>query len=110
MTGNGRDGRKPREQITDTRSDRAGRFLARLDAYLPTIPDLAARRAFLERQIDGWEHRYARFIQSDGASEPEIEPGEPPQAADFLLTITGLAARHRALGYLERTGEHAPQR
>jgi hypothetical protein len=73
--------------------DRSGRFLARLDAHLPTIADAGARRAFLEAQIDGWERRYARFIATDGASEPIADPADPPQAADFLLTITGLATR-----------------
>jgi hypothetical protein len=77
-------------------SDRANRFLARLDAELPIISDQQARRAFLDRQIEGWERRYARFIVTDGASEPVANPADPPQAADFLLTITGLAARRGA--------------
>jgi hypothetical protein len=74
-------------------SDRASRFLARLDTELPIISDQLARRAFLDRQIEGWERRYARFIATDGASEPVANPADPPQAADFLLTIIGLAAR-----------------
>jgi hypothetical protein len=74
-------------------SERANRFLARLDAELPIISDQRARRAFLDRQIEGWERRYARFIVTDGASEPVADPADPPQAADFLLTIIGLAAR-----------------
>jgi hypothetical protein len=78
--------------------DRSRRFLARLDAHLPTIPDPASRRAFLDRQIDGWEHRYACFIATEGASEPVLDPADPPQAADFLLTIMGLTARRNALG------------
>jgi hypothetical protein len=77
-------------------SDRANRFLARLDVQLPIIADPLARRAFLDRQIEGWERRYARFIATDGASEPVANPADPPQAADFLLTITGLAARRGA--------------
>lgn len=77
-------------------SDRASRFLSRLDTQLPIISDQLARRAFLDRQIEGWERRYARFIATDGASEPVANPADPPQAADFLLTITGLAARRCA--------------
>jgi hypothetical protein len=83
--------------------DRSQRFLARLDAHLPTIANAATRRAFLDQQIGGWEHRYARFIATDGASEPVIDPADPPQAADFLLTIMGLAARRDALGNHRRT-------
>src|SRR5262245_61518992 len=79
------------------RSERASRFLARLDSHLPIIPDRAARHAFLARQLEGWEHRYARFIATEGASEHVIDPADPPQAADFLLTIVGLAARRSAL-------------
>ena len=78
-------------------NDRAMRFLARLDRHLPTLADQAARRAFLDRQLEGWQQRYARFIATDGESEPVIIPADPPQAADFLLTITGLMARRSAL-------------
>jgi hypothetical protein len=83
---------------TSHRADRAGRFIARVDAHLPTLCDDAARRAFLDRQLEGWEHRYARFLATEGASEPPTGPADPPQAADFLLTITALAARRVALG------------
>jgi len=77
--------------------DRTQRFLIRIDAHLPSLADSAARRAFLDRQVDGWEHRYARFIATDGTSEPTTDPSDPPQAADFLLTIMGLATRRDAL-------------
>jgi hypothetical protein len=79
-------------------SDRATRFIARLDDHLRTLADDASRRAFLDRQLEGWEHRYARFIATEGDSEPVADPANPPQAADFLLTITALAARRDALG------------
>jgi hypothetical protein len=79
-------------------SDRATRFVARLDGHLRTLADDASRRAFLDRQLEGWEHRYARFIATEGDSEPVTDPANPPQAADFLLTITALAARRDALG------------
>lgn len=85
-------------------SDRATRFIARLDGHLRTLADDAARRAFLESQLEGWEYRYARFVATDGASEPVADPADPPQAADFLLTITALAARRDALGSLETHG------
>ena len=84
------------------RSDRTRRFLARLDAHLPSLADPASRRAFLDRQIDGWEHRYARFLATDGASEPTADAADPPQAADFLLTIMGLATRRNSLGQQRR--------
>ncbi|SRR5713101_6620629 len=86
-------------------ADRATRFLSRLDAYLPTLANDATRQAFLDRQLAGWEHRYARFISTEGASEPVSNPADPPQAADFLLTIAALAARHNALG--EHARAHA---
>jgi hypothetical protein len=84
------------------RPDRTRRFLARLDAHLPSLADPASRRAFLDRQIDGWEHRYARFLATDGASEPTADAADPPQAADFLLTIMGLATRRNSLGQQRR--------
>jgi aminoglycoside phosphotransferase (APT) family kinase protein len=79
------------------RQDRVHRFIARVDSHLPTLADDGARRAFLDRQLEGWERRYARFIATEGQSEPVAAPGDPPLAADFLLTITGLAARRVAL-------------
>ena len=88
------------------RSHRANRFLARLDAHLPTMSDYVTRRAFLDLQLAGWEYRYARFIATEGASEPVLHPMDPPQAADFLLTITGLAARRIALGEHGTGGNH----
>jgi hypothetical protein len=77
--------------------DRTSRFIARVDAYLPTLVDDAARRAFLDGQLEGWEHRYARFVAMQGASEFAADADDPPQAADFLLTISALAARRGAL-------------
>ena len=77
--------------------DRVTRFITRMDAHLPTLPDDAARRIFLDRQLDGWERRYARFVATEGCSEPVAVAADPPQAADFLLTIIGLAARRCAL-------------
>jgi hypothetical protein len=87
--------REPSRQITD----RVTRFIARMDAHLPTLPDDAARRIFLDRQLDGWERRYARFVATEGGSEPAAVAADPPQAADFLLTIIGLAARRCALDH-----------
>ena len=85
--------------------DRTLRFLARLDRHLPTLADQAARRDFLDRQIEGWQWRYARFIATEGDSEPNLVPADPPQAADFLLTIAGLMARRCALE--QQTRVHA---
>ena len=93
---------------TTHRADRARRFIARVDAHLPTLCDDAARRVFLDRQLEGWEHRYARFLATEGASEPAANPTDPPHAAEFLLTITALAARRIALAgrpLCRRTGD-----
>jgi hypothetical protein len=80
------------------RADRAKRFIARVDAHLPTLSDDAARRAFLDRQLEGWERRYTRFLATEGASEPATQGDDPPDAADFLLPIPALAARRSAHG------------
>jgi hypothetical protein len=86
-----------RMAITSHACGRASRFLSRIDAYLHELRDDEARRTFLDRQIEGWEDRYARFLATEGASEPVANPADPPQAADFLLTIAGLAKRRTAL-------------
>src|SRR5262245_21648055 len=95
-----------RTSETDCPDDRASRFIARVDAHLPTLADDGERRAFLDRQLDGWEHRYACFIATDGASEFASNRTDPPQATDFLLTITGLAARRSALGREAKADDH----
>jgi hypothetical protein len=77
-------------------SDRCERFFRRVDDYLPCLPDSKARWLFLDRQIAGWEHRYARFVATEGGSEPVLDSADPPQAADFLLTLAGLARRRGA--------------
>jgi len=87
------------------RADRTRRFIARIDAHLPRLADDRARRAFLARQLEGWECRYARFIATQGASEFSASTRDPPHAADFLLTITALAARAAALGQTRRRAQ-----
>jgi hypothetical protein len=77
-------------------ADRTRRFIARIDAHLPRLTDDRARRAFLARQLEGWERRYARFLATQGASEFAASTRDPPHPADFLLTITALAARAAA--------------
>ena len=94
--------REPNRHVTD----RVTRFIARMDAHLPTLPDDAARRIFLDRQLDGWERRYARFVATEGCSEPVAASADPPQAADFMLTIIGLAARRCALDDQGDGGSH----
>ena len=91
--------REPNRHVTN----RVARFIARVDAHLPTLVDDAARRAFLDRQLAGWERRYTCFIATDGDSEPAAASADPPQAADFLLTITALAARRDALNATKET-------
>ena len=88
----------PHGSPTATRDQlsRAARLLARVDAALATFPTSKARRRFLDRQVEAWERRYSRFLASEGASEGVLHPADPPQAADFLLTIAGLARRRGA--------------
>jgi hypothetical protein len=93
-------------EVSRRACDRVTRFIARMDAHLPKLPDDAARRIFLDRQLDGWERRYARFVATEGCSEPVAVAADPPQATDFLLTIIGLAARRCALDDRDEGGSH----
>jgi hypothetical protein len=86
-------------------TNRVARFVVRLDAYLPRLKDDAARRTFLDRQLEGWERRYARFVLTEGESEPFADSANRPQAFDFLLTIAAVAARRDALN--ERRSAYA---
>jgi hypothetical protein len=71
---------------------RADRFLDCVDHELADM-EPAARDAFLSRLIDQWEHRYATWRRTEGASEQCAYRHDPIDATDFLLTLTGLAAR-----------------
>jgi hypothetical protein len=71
-------------------------LLDRVDAVLATFRTNKARRRFLDQQVEAWERRYSRFLASEGASEGVLHPADPPQAADFLLTIAGLERRRGA--------------
>jgi hypothetical protein len=101
-----RPGQSVSGQIACPTTVRATRFIARIDAHLPMLKDDAARRDFLDRQLDGWERRYARFLATEGECEPVTVANDPPQASDFLLTITGLAARRSALDGHGTRGGH----
>ena len=46
----------------------------------------------LRKLKEGWERRYRDFIITEGESEPVDNPYDPPQAADYLATITALGA------------------
>ncbi|MCC6779787.1 MAG: hypothetical protein IT537_24665 [Hyphomicrobiales bacterium] len=97
----GRGGAALEEQA----ADRTSRLLSRIDRHLRVLTNDPARLAFLTCQIEGWERRYARFLHSHGDSEPMIDRRDPPQAADFVATITALAARRIALRTSARHGQ-----
>jgi hypothetical protein len=64
-------------------------YLARLDAYLPTLP-LEARRQFLRIQAQSWRDAYAAFTARVDAGLP-TDPNV--HAADYLITIAEIEAR-----------------
>ena len=68
-----------------------------MDKHLEALRSPATRRHFLKKQVEAWQVRYSKFIATKGASEPVSDPTDPPSAADFLLTITGLKARQDAM-------------
>lgn len=76
---------------------RTSHFLSRIDRHLQGMTSVDEQSAFLTRQTRAWEERYARFVVTAGASEPVTDPNDPPQAADFTVTITALAARRSVI-------------
>jgi hypothetical protein len=71
------------------------RYLARLDAYLPTLP-AEERRPFLLRQAKSWRDAYAAFTARVDAGLP-TDPAV--HAADYVVTIAEIDQR---LGRLEK--------
>jgi hypothetical protein len=79
---------------------RTGRYMARVAAHLPALRDDTARRDFISGEIDKWEERYARFMQTEGESHRRGDGPSQPTAFDFVETIAALAALH--LRYIGR--------
>ena len=71
---------------------RTDRFIARVVAHLSALRDDAARRDFVAREIDKWEERYVRFMQTEGESVRHGDSPGQPTAFDFLETIAALGA------------------
>lgn len=73
---------------------RTGRYMARVAAHLPALRDDAARHDFISREIDKWEERYARFMQTEGESHRRGDGPSQPTSFDFVETIAALGAVH----------------
>jgi hypothetical protein len=75
-------------------SCRTTRYMARVTAHLPALRDDTARRDFISREIEKWEERYARFMQTEGDSLRRGDGPSQPTAFDFVETIAALSAVH----------------
>jgi hypothetical protein len=89
--------KSPSTSARDQAQTRVQRFLRRINDHLAALDNDGFKRGFLDRQVNGWEARYSRFLATDGACEPVRDPADSVQAADFLLTIAALAKRRTAL-------------
>jgi hypothetical protein len=69
-------------------TSRTDHYMARVAAHLPSLPNNAARAAFIEAELAKWEERYAAFIRT---VDRGIDPG-PATAFDFTETIAALGA------------------
>ena len=90
-------------------TSRAEQYGRRLDLYLPTLKDDAARRAYLTRILGEWERRMDRFAGAardpdaklpSGKTDPTDDFG-PPTIADYANTISEISARLSALKIVE---------
>jgi hypothetical protein len=75
------------------------RYLARLDAYLPTLPP-DERRLFLLRQAKSWRDAYGAFVARVDAGLP-TDPAV--HAADYLVTMAEIDQRLAQLAKSGRT-------
>jgi hypothetical protein len=71
---------------------RTDRYLTRVETHLPALKTDAARHDFIAREIDKWEERYARFIETEGESHRRGDGSGQPTAFDFVETLTALGA------------------
>lgn len=73
-------------------SARADAYAVRVDAHLASLPDDAARLAYLGREKANWFERYEGFCTAIDGGTMAVKPGGPT-AWDYLATINMLAAR-----------------
>ncbi len=89
-------------------TDRTDRYLERLDDKLDELPSNAARIAFLASEEVKWTGRYERFVREDEAGTIAPPPGDdPPQAADYVCTITAINARKAKIEQDDAALNHA---
>ena len=74
------------------KATRTARYMARVAAHLPALPDDDARREFISAEIHKWEERYLRFSATEGDSHRCGDGADQPSAFDFTETITALGA------------------
>lgn len=77
---------------------RTARYMARVEAHLPTLPDDTARRAFLKAQRERWANEYQAWalrIDNGTASDQDLSQ----TAFDYTETLASLGA---ALGKFEQ--------
>lgn len=70
-------------------TDRCERYADRLDAHLATLPDNAARLAFVKSELAKWEVRYTEWAA-------KVDAGRDPggiTAFDFTITLADVAKR-----------------
>ncbi len=77
---------------------RTTRYMRRVEAHLPSLADDGARNAFVSREIERWELRYARFISTEGCSNRIGDGIDQPSAFDFTETIAALGAVQAQFG------------
>ena len=70
-------------------------YMARVDAWLAGLPDVAAKRKFLQKQRVDFERRYTDYRRRAG-SGGKMGPNESAQA--YVETLTGLTTRLNRLG------------
>ena len=71
-------------------SPRADHFLRRVDSHLDGMPFGSARAKWLAAQLDQWVSRFQQF-QLGLVVVPTA--ADPPQAMDYVTTISGLQKR-----------------
>lgn len=71
-------------------SSRTERYLARVAAHLPTLDGVPRRREFISQEMEKWEQRYTRFMETRGISHRRGDSRNQPSAFDFVETLAAL--------------------
>lgn len=72
-------------------------YCRRMDAHLATLPDDAARRRWLSKELVNWTALYERFCDMVNSGKCVDQGTDVPDVYDYLFTLCEISTRRERL-------------